>query len=319
MVHQKHSDHDAAYRTIFRQRDLMQQFIKHFVPKPVFEELDLDRMELVNTSFVLERLRRDSDCIWKINFKSGEPLYLLMLVEFQSSVDTYMAVRLALYIALLYDHLVDSQKGALQGKLPPTLSFVLYNGGKTWSANRQLANFYPITEKTGLQKYQLQHQYILLDVGRFQDNDLPDQDNILSLLLRMERASISRKTEHLSDLFNKMEALLDQHSSFIEIKRALIIFFESVLRHNQIMTQGQHLKNFAQVKTMFHNFQDIVQQKHKEGLQEGVRQTLLQMLVLKFEVDQDKWQQQLASMEEQDLNDLIKRIMNASSEHELEQ
>jgi hypothetical protein len=242
-----------------------------------------------------------------------------MLVEFQSSVDTYMAVRLALYIALLYDYLITSQKGQLQGRLPPTLAFVLYNGKQPWSANQELANFYPISQQTRLQQYQLQHKYILLDLGRFAPEDFPQHPGVLSTLFQMEKASLAGQTERFEALFDQLTDLTKAHPSYLDLKRAILTFFEAVLRQRGVIPPNQTFEDFAQVKAMLHNFDDIVQERHQQGLQEGMKRAALKMLVLKFQVDQAKWEQRLEGMSEQQVDDLLQRIFSASSESDLEQ
>ena len=61
-------------------------------------------------------------------------MYLYILIEFQSSVDPWMAVRVMTYIGLLYQDLIK-QKQVLKGRrLPPVLPIVLYNGDAKWTA-----------------------------------------------------------------------------------------------------------------------------------------------------------------------------------------
>jgi hypothetical protein len=246
-----------------------------------------------------------------------------MLVEFQSSVDTYMAVRLALYIALLYDYLITSQKGQLQGRLPPTLAFVLYNGKQPWSANQELANFYPISQQTRLQQYQLQHKYILLDLGRFAPEDFPQHPGVLSTLFQMEKASLAGQTERFEALFDQLTDLTKAHPSYLDLKRAILTFFEAVLRQRGVIPPNQTFEDFAQVKAMLHNFDDIVQERHQQGvqqgLQRGMKRAVLKMLVLKFQVDPAKWEQRLEGMSELQVDDLLQRILSASSESDLEE
>lgn len=58
---------------------------------------------------------------------AGEWLYVYLLLEFQSSNDTYMAVRILTYIGLLYQDLIKSGKTSAR-KLPAVFPLVLYNG-----------------------------------------------------------------------------------------------------------------------------------------------------------------------------------------------
>ncbi|MEI8207974.1 MAG: Rpn family recombination-promoting nuclease/putative transposase [Methylococcales bacterium] len=49
------------------------------------------------------------DIIWRIQY-GQEWIYVYLLLEFQSSVDHFMAVRISGYLALLYQDLIRSQK-----------------------------------------------------------------------------------------------------------------------------------------------------------------------------------------------------------------
>ena len=64
----------------------------------------------------------------------GGWLYLVLLLEFQATVDRAMAVRMLAYTAMLQQRLVAD--GALDehGALPPVLPVVLYNGRRRWTA-----------------------------------------------------------------------------------------------------------------------------------------------------------------------------------------
>jgi predicted transposase YdaD len=62
-------------------------------------------LEKVPGSFVTDNLRdRENDLIWRLRVQ-GEWLYVYLLLEFQSSVDPLMAVRLMTYVGLLYQDL----------------------------------------------------------------------------------------------------------------------------------------------------------------------------------------------------------------------
>lgn len=55
-------------------------------------------------------------------------VYLYILIEFQSNIDPFMAVRRMVYVGLHYQDLIR-RGDILPGKhLPPVLSIVLYNG-----------------------------------------------------------------------------------------------------------------------------------------------------------------------------------------------
>ena len=62
-----------------------------------------------------------------------EWLYVLVVLEFQSTTDEIMALRVLQYTAMLYHELLRSRT-VKAGELPPVLPVVLYNGDAEWRA-----------------------------------------------------------------------------------------------------------------------------------------------------------------------------------------
>ncbi len=95
----------------------------------------MSTLEKMNGSYVSDDLRdREDDIIWRVRW--GEDwLYVYLLLEFQSTVDKYMALRIMVYVGRLYQDLLNTGKIAAGAKLPPVLPVVLYNGQPRWSAS----------------------------------------------------------------------------------------------------------------------------------------------------------------------------------------
>ena len=93
---------------------------------------------------------------------SPDTLYLL--IEFQSSIDRFMAVRIANYLTLLYQDLIEQKQLTATDRLPPVLSIVLYNGEARWDGACELTDLIePVPG--GLGAYRPQLRYLLLDQG----------------------------------------------------------------------------------------------------------------------------------------------------------
>ncbi len=77
-----------------------------FIPDDWLQGLDYSTLEKVPGSYVSDDFQqREDDIVWKV--KVGEDwVYLYLLIEFQSSVDKYMALRMMVYIGLLYQDLI---------------------------------------------------------------------------------------------------------------------------------------------------------------------------------------------------------------------
>jgi hypothetical protein len=57
---------------------------------------------------------------------------VILLLAFQSTPDPWMALRLLVYAGLLWQPLVREQRLLPDGRLPPILPIVLYNGDARW-------------------------------------------------------------------------------------------------------------------------------------------------------------------------------------------
>ncbi len=179
--------HDAAYKLIFARPRMVRDLLEGFAARGWSAALDFDRLEPVPASFVSRDLQqRHGDLMWRVRFAGEHWLYLVLLIEFQATIDPAMAVRMLTYTALLYQRL--DADGALRehGGLPPVLPVVLYNGRRRWTAPVEMADLVA-TGDAMLAPYQPSQRYYLLDAGRMSDADLPP-DNLVSALVGLEKA-----------------------------------------------------------------------------------------------------------------------------------
>jgi len=158
-------DNDHSYKLLFNNAELVRDLLQGFVDEDWIEDLDFATLEKVASSFVADDLReREDDVIWRLRCRDSW-VYVYILIEFQSTVDRFMAVRLMTYIGLLYQDLIRSGQCKGNQKLPPVFPLVLYNGSKKWTgatAVEELIESVP----GGLSKYRPTLSYLLLDESR---------------------------------------------------------------------------------------------------------------------------------------------------------
>jgi hypothetical protein len=97
--------------------------------------------------------RRDGDMIWRIPRRDGGDTYLLLL-EFQSSSDRWMPLRVLAYASLLWQHLVDGKRLLPNGRLPPIMPVVLFNGDRRWAAPLALCELIGLPSDSPLWQWQ---------------------------------------------------------------------------------------------------------------------------------------------------------------------
>jgi Putative transposase, YhgA-like len=166
-------DYDGLYHRLFSHPRMVAQMLREFVAGPWLDDLDLDGMERLNAKFHAGTSeRRDGDMIWRIPRRGGGDTYLVLLLEFQSTPDHWMALRALVYAGLLWQHLVAEKRLPLDGRLPPVLPVVLYNGDRRWAAPLALNELVGLPENSPLWRWQLHMRNQIVDEGAFGDEDL---------------------------------------------------------------------------------------------------------------------------------------------------
>ena len=141
------------------------------------------------------------DALWRVRYRGDgerEWLYLLVLLEFQSTVDPFMAARVLAYTAQTYVKLIRAEAVKPGDGLPPVLPVVIYNGRPRWSAPVDTGGLIA-TADGALAPFQPRQRYLLLDEHALRVEDLPE-DNAVSAQIALERGSRSDMAPALRDL-----------------------------------------------------------------------------------------------------------------------
>ena len=181
------AEHDNGYKRLFSHPEMVADLLRGFVREDWVHDLDFSTLERVSGSYVTPELRsRESDVVWRVRWGRDRWLYVYLLIEFQSTVDPFMALRVMVYVGLLYQDLVQHRQ-LTAGKLPPVLPLVLYNGYAPWGAARELSELIE-TVPGGLEQYRPQLRYCLLDEARIADSELESLRNLAAALFRLEKS-----------------------------------------------------------------------------------------------------------------------------------
>lgn len=191
-------DHDHSYKLLFSHQKMMRDLLDAFVAGEWVSDADFDTLERVNASYVTDDLRaRADDIIWRV--RCGERMVYL-LVEFQSSSDRFMAVRVLTYVGLLYQDLISGSSGRDLDQLPAILPIVLHSGSKTWSAADEVFALVGDVPR-GLEQYRPRLRYLLIDQACYDDAELATRRNLAALLFRIEGC---RRRERLRELLDTL-------------------------------------------------------------------------------------------------------------------
>ena len=202
---------------------MVRDLLRGFLPGAWVQELDLSTLERASGSYVSDDLRdRADDIIWRVRW-GQDWLYVYLLLEFQSSVDPWMAVRIQTYLGLLYQDLIRAEQLSVAGRLPPVLPVVLYNGAKAWTAAETLE---PLIEPAPsvLDAYRPRQGYLLLDEQQLAKTGALPERNLSAALFRLEA------TRGSAAVMGIVRALLDwlQAHEQLGLRRAFAVWFGRV-------------------------------------------------------------------------------------------
>ena len=266
--------HDPSYKLLFSRPCMVRDLLDGFAARGWSDALDFDTLTLLPASHVSRDLQqRHGDLVWRIRFRGERWLHLVVLLEFQSTVDRAMALRMWTYTGLIYERL--AAEGVLRDHkvLPTVLPIVIYNGGRPWTAPVEAAELLA-PRREALAPYQRSPRYYLLDAGRVADADLP-AGNLVSALVRLEKA---RDATSLRGALRALVGLLASQADG-ELTRAFVAWLYRGLRLSDRLPagEGDPLALLREADTMLEETvrgwkREWFEQGHARGVEQGIEQ-----------------------------------------------
>jgi predicted transposase/invertase (TIGR01784 family) len=289
--------HDSGYKILFSNRTIFRQLMESFVAQPWVAQLDFDRAETVDKSFVSEDYQKtESDLIYRLPWGDDE-LYVYVLIEFQSTVDRWMALRMLNYICNFYLDWVKAHVGAQ--KVPPIFPLLLYNGDARWSAAQTMAEL--VETEPALGDYAIGFRYFKLAANEFSQEQLIGIGNIVSTLFLAEsKPDVELLMEQFLVVFEQGEDKLASST--------LVNWFRQLAIHGRVKPEdyaslAEVYRSVEEVKGMLQTtfkkqqerwyqdgfeegiekgiekgIEEGIEQGREEGIEEGVRRTARAML-----------------------------------------
>jgi predicted transposase YdaD len=283
--------HDNPYKSFFSHKVMVEDLLKGFVVPEILQQMDLSTLEKKSGSYVSDDLReREDDIIWRVKLQD-QWLYLYLLLEFQSTDDWWMPLRICTYSGLLYQDLIKSEGWVKGDLLPPVLPIVLYNGQKSWQSPLELNQLYHSVPEI-FKPYQAQLKYLLIDESQYNDKMLESLGgsggNIVGVLFQLENSASPQQFEkalaHLIQWLQEPEQESLQRLFNIWIKRVLLprkLPGESLPDTQKLyevqMMLSERKDNWAEQWK-----QEGLQEGLQKGLQKGEAAMLLRMINKKF-------------------------------------
>ncbi len=275
------TDHDSSYKFLFSTPELVRDLILGFIPDDWLHSLDYDTLEKVPGSYITEDFRsRADDIVWRVKV-GGQWVYLYLLIEFQSSVDKYMALRMMVYQGLLYQDLIKRGEVLADGRLPPILPIVLYNGSPRWTAVTDVFELIPPVPGL-VEQFKPRLKYLLIDENAYSDSELASVKNLVAAVFRIEHPSSPQAIGTLLSLLQ--EWLADRP----DLRRMFALWIRATLmrkaEYSIVLPQIDDLQELnvmlaERLEEWAHGYEA---QGLKKGMQQGEVLALQKLLAKRF-------------------------------------
>jgi predicted transposase YdaD len=305
---------------------MIEDLLRRFVAQPWVEQLDFPTLEQVPAHWVSEHLeQRESDLVWRVRYRpQREWFYVYILIELQSTVERFMAIRFLAYLCLFYQWMIESGQVPASGRLPPVLPVVLYNGDDRWWAEREVSELVqPVPE--GLERFVPRFEYLVLDEGHYpadQLRQLADHSPVAALL-QLEQ---SRGLTELPPIVEQLDVML-HGPELRELRRDFTIWLRQVALAARF--DGEEipdLRDLGELKDMIEQrvrewprqwraegFQAGLREGHESGLREGQAQMLLRLAERRFGPSDPRLRARIEAAGPDQIAAWAERLLTASS------
>lgn len=264
------AEHDGSYKVLFSHPRMVTDLLQGFVAGDWTGRLDFARLERVSGNFISQGFRhRDADMIWKLRWHRGRRwTTLYLLIEFQSTYEPFMPVRLLDYGNLLYQDLIRHGKLEPGDLLPLVVAIVLYRGRRPWWLPPELASVQvPIPGE--IEDLVPRLGYLLVDERRAPVRP----GNLVSVLFRLDA---SPEPERLGPLVAELLELLPRGREK-SLRRSFLTWLMPLLRRTYKGVRIPRIRDLEEIPTMLEEnlirWRNKVEKAAKEkGLREGRRE-----------------------------------------------
>ncbi len=279
--------HDKFFKTVFSQKEVAVDFLRHYLPSEVRDLLVPESLEYVKESFVDPHLREFfSDLVFTVSLKTGTSGLVYILLEHKSYQEPHTAFHLLRYILNLWEQSLTRPKA---GRFPIIIPIVLYHGATSWNAGTSLRDLVHYPQE--LQTYLPDFQYILWDAAAYADDDIAGIAMLQAALLLFKHIFQPDLRERLPHILALLSKLVTARSG-IEFLITIITYLlnasptDSLGYDDVKRAVDEAFPNIG--GTVMPTIADVLRQEALEqGLEQGMlqngREAVLEILEIRFE------------------------------------
>ena len=235
--------HDKWYTRIFSDPRIVEELLKSFVHEDFVKELDFSSLKKLNTKFIpISEKSRHADIVYEIK-SHGQSAYIYLFLEFQSTIDRFMALRMGRYIFEFYQEIQKLTKSDL---LNPPFPILIYNGNATWNAPEKFSDL--LYQSAIPKEFLPEFKYFKIAINEISKRDLVKIRNAVAAIFYIENSSAADMTKNWKELVSLLQAALKKDG--IEIIRAIMDRIYQIHNLRASSRTINRIEDLTEVKSM---------------------------------------------------------------------
>ncbi|ULH29306.1 Rpn family recombination-promoting nuclease/putative transposase [Leptospira weilii] len=285
-----HNPHDRLIRETFQDKKEAVIFFKNTLPPEVVKLLDLENLELSESSFISEELKQEqTDLLFQIPLKSGNKLNVYLLFEHKSYLENAIYIQLLGYLTEIYRNQQRNEES-----LSVVIPFVFYHGEKEWKLGDRFLDQFVLTS----QEAEILKDFISdFRIDLFDLKGIELKEKLESITFQVTLGVVQKIREgdlelisHLPGLFSLLLGI-EEESKRVAILRKLLLYIYWVrdLKPSELkgVLQRSKLEQYEEltVTTAEKLISEGIQQGIEKGVQQGKIETARNMLSEDIQLD----------------------------------
>ena len=253
--------HHNWFVRIFSYPTVVEDLLRSFVHEDFVKELDFKSLKKLDPNFYpSSKSSRHADLIYEIS-SHGQPTFIYLFFEFQSTVDWFMPLRMARYMFEFYDEL--RRKSKLKFFNPP-FCILIYNGDPGWYAPER---FSELLYKSSIPKeYIPEFRYFKIAINEIPRRDLVRLRNAISAVFYIENNDPVESNENWDELVSILKEVVNKAGGVEIIQEIVNRIFQlyQIPKSSKLITS---IDSLGEVRSML---ETRAKEWEKRGIEKGI-------------------------------------------------
>lgn len=319
--------HDDWYKNLFRNPRVVESLLRSFVKEKFVQNIDFSSIKKLNTSFVSEDFKnRESDVIYEIK-SNGQSTYIYLLIEFQSTVDHFMALRMASYVFQFHQEIVETTKCT---SLQPVFPILIYNGDDPWTAPDSFRKLLAPSDVPVM--YLPEFRYYKIAINEIPKRQLVELRNAVATVFYVENSTPAEIEQHHAELIDLLKHIFKYEGA--QIVNSIVRWMQSAQKVKFKQKTITNIQDLMEVTTMWEaavkrheealvnrGIEQGIEQGIEKGIEKGIelnkQNVLIDQLTIKFGKSESSEKRIRSSHDTAKLDNALRKVLFAKSRSEV--